>query len=413
MRRRRNQKLKVVESGGENELWLPSSLLADILSRLPCRALARLRFVSKEWNSVVSDRTFVRLQMKPAAGERLSGFFFQGRYQWCDGDIKSVSYIPLLAQNERESAARVEKGVLGFLPEQVVLLSAINGLLCCRSCFPSHNPLRIYVCNPLNREWTALPWPHPPKDSSTALAFRPFHGGRISTDFQIITVCQTPMEEEEEEEVRYRFGFKIYSSRAKEWRESQEVCTWTHKLQRKGCVFAAEEGGTAYWLTEDNRVLMFDLANELCCLIHGPFPASGLDFAPGVCLGEANGRVQYVMISQDGLQVWELEDRFGSQWALKRFLSPEDLERGNPKCMHQVSKKLESHLATDSSSLLIDLLSFKDTTLLLRISTDIYAFDFETGKAKWICAVSALGPNSWFSPIVIPYTMSLAPIDLA
>lgn len=379
------------------ELWLPDSLLVEILCRLPSKTLARLRFVSKEWKCIVSDRTFIRLQLKPR--EQLSGFFFQGRYEWCDGDVKSVSYLSVDGD-----FTKVEKDVLNFLPENVVILSSSNGLICCRSSFPCSEPV-IYVCNPLNREWITLQGADLPKDSSTALIFEPFKSQiDVSTDFQVVTVCRTDFEEEYEDDVQ--FSFNIYSSRAKAWTKSREVCTCSHTLQKKGCVFVE---GMIYWLTDSDCILMFDPENELSCLVMQPFPASELNFTPGMCMGEAEGRLQYVLLSEYGLQVWELEDWFASQWALKHFISLEELENENPKCMYHISEKLESHLTTDTFPW-INPLSFKDTTLLLRISTDIYVFDFDTRKAKLLCPCSALGPNSMFSPIVIPYTMSLVPL---
>nr|GLL46632.1 F-box protein At5g49610-like [Ipomoea trifida] len=382
------------------ELWLPHSLLVEVLWRLPSKTLAWVRFVSKEWKNIVSDRTFIKLQLKPR--EQLSGFFFQGRYEWSDGDVKSVSYISV----DRDFT-KVEKAVLNFLPENVVILSSSNGLICCRSSFPCSKPV-LYVCNPLNREWITLQWPNLPKDSSTALIFEPFKSQiDVSTDFQVVTVCQTYIEEDEDEdEDGVQFSFNIYSSQTKLWTKSTEICVCGHNLQKKGCAFVE---GVIFWLTNGDHILMFDPEKELSCLVMQPFPASQLNFRPGMCVGEAEGRLQYVLFSEDGLQLWELEDMFSSHWSVKHFISLEELERENPKCMYHISEKLESHLTTDTFPW-INPLSFKDTTLLLRISTNIYAFNFDTKKAKLLCPYSALGPNSMFSPIVIPYTMSLVPI---
>nr|GLL46634.1 F-box protein At5g49610-like [Ipomoea trifida] len=249
-------------------------------------------------------------RLKPR--EQLSGFFFQGRYEWSDGDVKSV-----------------------------------------------------------------------------------------------VTVCQTYIEEDEDEdEDGVQFSFNIYSSQTEVWTKSTEICVCGHNLQKKGCAFVE---GVIFWLTNGDHILMFDPEKELSCLVMQPFPASQLNFRPGMCVGEAEGRLQYVLFSKDGLQLWELEDMFSSHWSVKHFISLEELEGENPKWKAQLSEKLESHLTTDTFPW-INPLSFKDTTLLLRISTDIYAFNFDTKKAKLLCPYSALGPNYMFSPIVIPYTMSLVPI---
>nr|GMD83648.1 F-box protein At5g49610-like [Ipomoea batatas]GME14221.1 F-box protein At5g49610-like [Ipomoea batatas] len=137
---------------------------------------------------------------------------------------------------------------------------------------------------------------------------------------------------------------------------------------------------------------------------------SAVVVARAMCIGEAEDRLQYVIISKKGLRVWKLESWSSDIWSLKHLISLDDLENENPEYMYNISEKLESHLTTDDTFPWINLLSFKDTTLLLSISTDIYAFNFDTRKAKPLCTYSALGPNSMLSPIVIPYTMSLVPL---
>ncbi|CAH9085111.1 unnamed protein product [Cuscuta europaea] len=417
-----------MEDGDKKKgLWLPDSIMADILCRLSSKALARLRFVSKEWQSIVSDRTFAALHLsmkRRRPKEKLSGFFLQGRHYWCDEDIKSVSYIACSDEDDVREAA--EKSVLIFLPEEVVILSSAQGLLCCRSFFPSPSssqPRLVYVCNPLTKEWTSLEWPHPPreKETSTALVLHLCTSPTdVSTDFHLVSVCQRVattvtdlgnVQEEDEEDDEFEFRFKTYSSQTKEWRESKEVCICSKKLQKKGCSVGGEGGRIIYWLTEDNRVLMFDFRNDLCWMIKAPFPSSELNFTPGVCLGEGgdDGRLQYVLISQDGFMVWELDDEFASLWSLKYFIAPDELEKENPESMFRISKRLQCHLTIESGPW-INPLCFRDSTLLLWISPDTYVFDFDTRKAKLLCPDSALGPSSCLSPIVIPYTMSLVPL---
>nr|GMD95489.1 F-box protein At5g49610-like [Ipomoea batatas] len=327
----RNQKLKGLEEPGE--VWLPDNMLVEILSRLPSKTLAWVRFVSKECKCIVSDRKFIRCQLKPR--EQLSGFFFQERR--CDlvsgGDFKSVCYISV-----DQDYTKVEKGVLNFLPENVAIQSSSNGLICCRSSLPCLKPV-LYVCNPLNRECITLQWPNIPEISRAVQIFEPFKSQiDVSTDFQVVTICLRFLE--------------------------------------------LEEG-----------ILMFNPENERSFFVRKPLPAPDITHTSGTCVGEAEGRLQFVRISEDGLQVYELEDWFSSRWSQKHFISLEEIVKENP-CM---------------GSPWISPLSFKDTMLFLRVSTDIYAFNFDTKKAKLLHS-AAYGPKDFYEQIAIPYTMSLVPL---
>lgn len=56
----------------------------------------------------------------------------------------------------------------------------------------------------------------------------------------------------------------------------------------------------------------------------------------------------------------------------------------------------------------IDLLAFKDGVLFTRVGTDLYSYDFGSEKMKKLCEL-----DDWhclYSPIVVPYSMSLAPL---
>ncbi|KAL2461851.1 F-box domain-containing protein [Abeliophyllum distichum] len=148
------------------DLWFANEdIHINVLSRLSAKILHQMKCVSKEWKNLISDRSFIRIQLKNR--EAVSGFFFQERFQWSDNDIGFINYIPVEGEGEK-----VWRTVLNFLPEKVVILSSINGLICCRSCFSSFPP-RLYVCNPLNKQWTTLQWPDLSRSSSLSLAFDP------------------------------------------------------------------------------------------------------------------------------------------------------------------------------------------------------------------------------------------------
>lgn len=376
----------------------------NILSRLSTKTLDSLKLVSKDWLNLISDRSFISLQLK--RDEPVSGFFLEEVFQWTNDEANQcISYIPVGVERER---VNVWSTVLDFLPENVVILSLNNGLLCCRSCFPNTQPM-IYVCNPLNKQWRSLLWPHLPQDCSVALAFDPFRDPiDVSTDFKLVAVSRTEVGdgEDEEEEVEYCFLFDIYSSKSGAWKRSKECCRHNHDLTKNRGVLA---DGILYWLTDGYDVLMFDHENELCWLIGGPLPATAFSSIPEMCIGESEGRLHYVVISEHGLQLWILEDQFAAEWDLKLCASLEELERENSNILYQIDEKVRSHVSKYEIPWM-DPMCFKDGMLLLRVSAVVYLYRFDTRKMAKLCDVSALGPKAMFSPIVVPYTITLAPV---
>ena len=125
----------------------------NVLSRLPTKILLGLKCVSKGWHQLISDRSFIQAQLQKQMPIVL-GFIFQGKYQLCNEDIKTVSCIPVVeSEDEVEGGEQVQQKVFDFLPEDVVMLASCNGLVCCRSCFPAQaQDPAIYVCNPSNKE---------------------------------------------------------------------------------------------------------------------------------------------------------------------------------------------------------------------------------------------------------------------
>lgn len=380
----------------KRELWFSNEdIQIDVLSRLSAKILNRMKCVSKEWKCLISDRSFVRLQVKNT--ETAKGFFFQ-ESQWSNTDIGFINYIPVEGEGEK-----VWRTVFNFLPEKVIILSSINGLMCCRSCFSSLDP-RIYVCNPLNKQWITLQWPHLFKSSSSlALAFDPVQNPiDASTDFKLVLVSDTMTGGED-----YHLSFDIYSTETGKWKRSNEFCQCKHKLIKNKGIFVDER---LYWLTDGYQILMFHPQIELSWLITAPLPATYFRSIPEMCIGESKGRLCYVIISEDGLQLWVLEDYFASQWALNTCITLKELERENSSVLSNIYKKMASSINRGTLPHWIDPLAFKDGMLFVRVATSIYLFRFETRKMKKLTEISMLGLNPMDSPTVIPYTMSLVPL---
>lgn len=368
----------------------------DVLSRLHTKALLELKSVSKGWHQLISDRSFIRVQLKRT--EPVSGFFFQEKYQWCSDDIRCISYVPVV-----KGGHKLNRSVFDFLPEDVTVLSTSYGLFCCRSCMPVPGPV-IYICNPSNKDWVSLKWEAPDIRDSLALAFDPFQDPiDISTKFKVVKVHK---KETDVEENSY-FSFEIFYSETGEWRASKEICQCNCNLLKNKGIYI---GGILHWLTDSEKVLTFHVENELSWVLPGPFPTTEFQSIPEMCIGESEGRLNYIMISEVGLHVWVLEDYYESKWALEFSVTLMKLEEENPQFLCGAKERVAERMAIDMNAWM-DPLAFKDGILFMRVSTSVYLYHLKTRKMEELCTISELGINGMFFPTVIPYTMSLVPLS--
>lgn len=377
----------------ENFGGLNSDIPFDVLSRLSAKELVGFKSVSKGWQHLISDRSFIRVQSQKK--EPLSGFFCQQRYRWSYDDIKTISYIPV-----GREGAELRQNVFDFLPQDVVVLTSCNGLVCCRSCVPFEEPT-IYVCNPLNKEWNRMDWARPDKEDSIALAFDPFQDfTENSTNFKVVRVLQFGDDQKE-----VYFAFDVYSSKTRKWKLSKEICWCSSNLYKNKGVFI---GGVLHWLTDGDKILTFNVENELAWLISAPIPATEFNSVPEACIGESKGRLHYIMISEEGLHVWFLEDYFDFKWSLKHSKTLAEMEKEHAQSFCNLYERVTQRLTFDNSPWM-DPLAFKDRVLLLRVSNTIYLYHIETSKMEKFCENSRFGTNSLFCPTVVPYSMSLVP----
>jgi hypothetical protein len=377
-----------------------SDLPHNVLSRLPTKTLLGLKCVSKGWHKVISERSFIQDQLqkhKPI----VSGFIFQGKYQWCNEDIKIVSYIPV-----ESKVSQVQQMVFDFLPEVVVILASCNGLVCCRSCFPAQDPA-IYVCNPSNKQWIRLNSATPDQHSTIGLVFDPARDPvNISTKFKLVRVKQLKIEEKEEEELYYTF--EVYSLETGTWTKSNEICHCNSNLVKNKSVYV---GGILHWQTNGDKVLTYHVENELSWLISVPVPATEFNTIPEACIGDSEGKLHYVMISEEGLHIWFLEDYFEIQWTLKYSKSLLEIEEEHPR-FYNLHERVTQRVTYDMDPWMVPL-AFKDGLLLMRVSAKLYLYHIETGMMKEACTLAKLGPNSMYCPVVLPYSMSLVPLNRA
>ncbi|KAK7315187.1 hypothetical protein VNO77_33722 [Canavalia gladiata] len=380
--------------------FLNSDVLFDILSRVPAKDLLDLKCVSREWRRIISSRSFMKAQLAKNTEMVLTGFIFQEKFKWCNEDIKTVSYISV-------GGSKVHHMIFDFLPEDVVMLASCKGLVCCRSCFPSEKPV-IYVCNPSNKEWIKLEWPGSGyyRYESIALAFDfdPFKDSIIDPlkMFKLVRVKQVVNSNGVEEEDLY-FTFELYSRGA--WRKSSEMCRCDNKLIKSKGVYI---GGVFHWLTDCDQVLTFDVEKELSWLISVPVPASEFWAVPEACIGESEGRLHYVLVSEEGLHVWYLEDYYEFKWTLSYCKSLDEIEGEYPQFFINLKERV-MHRMSMGNNPWMNPLAFKDGLLLMKVCVNMYLYDLKHNKVAEACSIEDLNSLCMSNPTVLPHSLSLIP----
>jgi len=337
-----------------------------------------------------------------------TGFILQEKFRWCKEDIKTVSYI--FVREMARGGCKVNLTVFDFLPEDVVMLASYKGLVCCRSCFPSQN-LFIYVCNPWSREWVKLDWPwsipsqydmsNSQINMPLALAFDFDPSKSFLETFKLVRVKQVevePDEDDDDQEAELYFTFELYSSEIGAWRKSNERCQCYSKLVNNEGIYI---GGLLHWLN-GYRVLIFDVENELSLLVPEPVPMSEFMVIPEVCIGESEGMLHYVVMSEQGVHVWCLEDCYEYRWILKYCKSLEDIEREWP----QSFINLKVHVLERVNGPWVIPLAFRDG-LLLMMCVNLYLFDIKNNKMVQTCSIQDLKSQCIVNPTVLAHSLSL------
>ncbi|XP_056693002.1 putative F-box/kelch-repeat protein At3g17570 isoform X3 [Spinacia oleracea] len=323
---------------------LNNDISFNVLSRLPASILVQLKLVSKGWQHLISNPDFMRLQMKIAKPILISGYLFQEKYLYCEIDVEKVSYIPIRAKE-----TRIYQNVLEFLPEKVTVLGSSNGLICCRSCLPSPDPL-IYICNPASKKWVHVKWDRINMKDYIAFSFEPSSTSTLNprTDYKLVRVFEVDVHTPGKEE--FYFTFEIYNWERRVWVKSKEIC---------------------------------HCEDSLCI----------------------NQKVSVKVISQEGILIWSLEECFSSNWDLRSFISFEVMEQENTQYLCNLAERVSTSVGEKVPWM--EPLAFKDGKLFLRVSNSAYSFDIQTRKICFLCEMLDLG-HEFAGPTVIPYSVTMA-----
>ncbi|CAL1397764.1 unnamed protein product [Linum trigynum] len=379
-----------------------------VLTKLQARDLLQMKCVSRAWRDLISDRSFAVHHSLHGHPPLLSGFLFQEKSRWVPHKVSAVSYV----STPKEEPPKLLKTPLDSIPENFAIASSCNGLICCKSFSPlskgasiplsKNTSATIHVGNVLTKEWVQVDWKGPLGTAvAMGLTFDPCSDlTGSSTNFKVVMVWQT--------EDSDGYSFHVYSSETKSWRLSDEMCDpgWYEVYDTK-CVSVK---GVVYWLTDGDKILLFDVEKEMSYSVSTPIPASEFDTEPVVaCVGEADGKLQYVMVSMEGLLVWGLEDLYEGKWSLEYTKSLADMEKEHAEFSLNLQQVLRMQ---ELKERWVDPLAFRDGILMLRVSNTVFSYNTRNGGMNRVAHVTEFGTESMFDSIVVPYSLSLAPLNL-
>lgn len=341
-----------------------------IVPFLPAKALMKFRAVSNEWNNWIAS-PLVSYQ-QTASFQKLSGYFYQSV------DVDYQSYPNFLSLDH--SSSGVPSPSLDFLPEGVKVLSSSSGLLLCQG------QEKYYVCNPVTADWKIIPRQqnYHGSDSAAILAFDP--QGNIECYFHIVAAVQ-PLD------LSPIVFFEIYCSQSNSWRLSSSDCLELEDAIVTGGGFYMK--GMAYWNTTSDKVLVFNVKNEIPAVLHLPIQPGRFG-----ALTEIEDELSYVTAYNECGDVFIVDIYGGMDMSLKRS---ECVNLGHKKSC----RALEKNPVVDNGTVLCRVLpciNSGDDMVVICTTERIYLYHLIGQRVETLMTPGQLNPQRRF----IPYTNSLA-----
>ncbi|XP_035844029.1 F-box protein At5g49610 [Helianthus annuus] len=120
---------------------LPESVMLDVLSRLPAKAIIRFKRVCRKWRDLVSDPYFVHLHHSRSREALMIDW--QGSLEWVE-----------MMEHEDEYHLHPVKSLSILIDPSFSFAGSVNGLICCYRPYDS-----VYILNPVLKEYMILPKP--------------------------------------------------------------------------------------------------------------------------------------------------------------------------------------------------------------------------------------------------------------
>ncbi|XXG58529.1 hypothetical protein AAC387_Pa04g0823 [Persea americana] len=334
-------------SQGNSICNLGNDVLMNILSRLPPKSLTICKCVSKTFRLLVSTLIHSPTRPRPMSG------LFVGMVNLRKGCIEAFDYFRRIDDEIVDIHDVIEMDdSISFLPcPDIQIVDCHNGFLRCSS-----NNIgdldKYYVCNPVTRQWVALPQSPKPKPSDSSS----FHDAKFAlvldessdvlfTHFKVVEFVvvhgenskdedEDPLDvdidysEDEDEDPLDDLYVYVYSSQTGQWAESKAYLKGVNlTLLKKPPVFL---NGVLFLLADPSQVLMFHVEEEYCGVLDLPIDLGILWFFQSNCLGESEECLRFAHHNGLEMGVWVLDDMDSSEWVLVHKISFADIEFPGP-----------------------------------------------------------------------------------
>uniref|UniRef100_A0A1D1Z5P3 F-box protein At5g03970 n=1 Tax=Anthurium amnicola TaxID=1678845 RepID=A0A1D1Z5P3_9ARAE len=278
-----------------------AELVRVILLRLPLRSLFRMKCVSREWNSLVSDPSFA-WDYRTVAPPPFAGYVLQADENPAYGQLRFVAASD--GFKHPNPVHSFDRKRCRSAPCKVTILASSGGLLLCSK--KSHS---YFVCEPLTRRWRGLP---PPPDRPPSLEVGFLH--REDPPLRPRSASSPPIRSYRVVRLFYHsptaMAVETYSSETGEWMASVVPSHQPYSSFRMWPGNAAVAvGATLHWLAIQFEVLTYDADEGSVGWVKLP-PAE--DGQMGMSLAVAGGRLSCCYKDKLGFDLWLLEDTAGS-----------------------------------------------------------------------------------------------------
>ncbi|XP_030929660.1 F-box protein At5g49610-like [Quercus lobata] len=289
-------------------------LAMEILSRFSALQLSRFKCVSKRWKNLISDPSFLRLHHQRSQLRGITTLLIDQRSDITGDRLRCRMSFFTTCGSFFEDDRRVPIMIRDSFPASgVVIMGSSNGLVCCRSRQTLEQPmLVIFICNPITREWISLRPTNCHVGHIFAFAFYPFgSSSNKASCFKVVSIQRQKYDQNS-------YSFVIYSSETGKWKTSMEVCHCEDDLNENKYIHIK---GRFYWLTKKQRIITFDLEEELSGVIIALGPMLRYGVRNSDCLGDSDGYLHYACVDESDLRVWMLKDCQKLDWVLKHQLN--------------------------------------------------------------------------------------------
>ena len=280
-------------------------LVFEILSRATLKDIGRCRLVSKDWNMLTYDTSFMQEHSKKT--KTISGFFIQGYTR------KPVSEF--ISINALDCDSKLS---LDFLPGPVQIeASTKQGILLCMKSSETRKlgVPEYFVCKPSTKQWQQIPNPKTryktKRCAMVVLRSNPLHYKIVRFSEPKFTVIR--------DNSCYSLWCEIFDSATWAWKKLEDTVRFPEYefLRLEPAVSVC---GSFYWLMTNNQVFAFHEDAESWTIFDIPKSLCKRNYFSYMKLVDYQGNLGMVCKGIDFIQLWVMETKT-IKWSERKTVS--------------------------------------------------------------------------------------------